>query len=332
MRVKKYTAPASWADSSSCLPLMPVAALSSLGALTATVLPSPLIAMRTPNQSSLPGFEALRNTCWVQVVPFRTKTYAAPDDWFEAWSFSQPAGLMPGFRQSSSAAPDAMVLPSSLMASEYPSESWVSALSAWMRAWCDQTPPVRVSTYSAPFPRSASYSATASVLPFALSPDRVAEQHVRARHRRLDVRLLRPGRAGSGEDVLGAGLIRRVVGLVAVDAGGVAVFADRAHRQRVAVRAQRDGVAKLIAFGETVADAGGARVRRLDIGLLRPGGAGAGKDVDGAGLGNRAIVLVAVDPGRGAGLVVGRDRHRVAVAAQRDARPEIGAIARGLTP
>jgi len=41
-----------------------------------------------------------------------------PDDVSDGWSFSQPAGLMPGIRQSSSAAPAAMVLPSSLMAIE----------------------------------------------------------------------------------------------------------------------------------------------------------------------------------------------------------------------
>jgi len=52
---------------------MPFDALSSFGAPTATVLPSPLIAMRTPNQSCLAGFEDLRNACCVHVVHVRTK-------------------------------------------------------------------------------------------------------------------------------------------------------------------------------------------------------------------------------------------------------------------
>ncbi len=102
-------------------------------------------------------------------------------------------------------------------------------------------------------------------------PDRVPEQHVRARHRRLDVRLLRPGAASPREDVGRTGLVRRIVCLVAVDAGRVAVFADGAHRQRVAVVAQRNRVAELVAFSEVLADRGVARVRRLDVGLLRPG-------------------------------------------------------------
>ena len=42
----------------------PSLAPSSLGALTATVFPSPLNARRTPNQSSFPVFEALMKACW----------------------------------------------------------------------------------------------------------------------------------------------------------------------------------------------------------------------------------------------------------------------------
>ena len=47
------------------------------------------------------------------------------------------------------------------------------------------------------------------------------------------------------------------------------------------------------------------------------------KHVHRPGLGNRIVGLVAVDPGRRAGLVLGGDRQRVAVGAQGDRRPEL---------
>src|SRR5262249_53769774 len=137
-----------------------------------------------------------------------------------------------------------------------------------------------------------------------------------------------PYLAGAREDVGRAGLAGGVVRLVAVDAGRVAVFADGTDRQRVAVGAERDGVAELIAFAEAVSDRGVAGVGGRDVRLLRPRRAVAHKDIDGARFGNRAVLLVAVDAGCVARLVVGRHGHRVAVAAERDGRAEVGAFAR----
>src|SRR5579859_6084686 len=54
----------------------------------------------------------------------------------------------------------------------------------------------------------------------------------------LHVSLLRPGGAAPREQVYRAGVLRRQVGLVAVDALGAAIFQLRAHRQRVAVAAE----------------------------------------------------------------------------------------------
>src|SRR5439155_25122883 len=145
VRVKKYTAPASSAESSSCFPLMPLAALSSLGAPTASVLPSPLHARATPNQSSLPVFDALINACCDHFPPVRVNTYAAPDD-ISVVSSSAGAsgGWMPVSMLSSSSAPAAAVLPSSLMTTQHPIESCASAFDAWRRAWCDHVEPLRV--------------------------------------------------------------------------------------------------------------------------------------------------------------------------------------------
>src|SRR3972149_3905578 len=105
---------------------MPLAALSSFCAPTTRVWPSPLMAMRTPNQSNPLGFEDFRKASSVQVFPLRAQTYAAPAEETVGASapgsttrlFSHPAGLTPGVRQFSSALPPAMVLPSSLMATE----------------------------------------------------------------------------------------------------------------------------------------------------------------------------------------------------------------------
>src|SRR5262252_5687510 len=88
---------------------MPCAALSSFGAPTASVLPSPLTSRRMPNQSCLPTLEALKFACSVHVVPLRTNTYAAPDELSSGPSTTPEwplcTTLMPGTMVSSSRAP-----------------------------------------------------------------------------------------------------------------------------------------------------------------------------------------------------------------------------------
>jgi hypothetical protein len=148
--VKTYTAPASSADSSSCFPLMPCAALSSFGALTAIVLPSPLRFNRTPNQSVFPTFDALKLACSDQAVPLRTNTYAAPAD-VSSGASTLPewplcTTLIPGTSVSSSSAPAATVFPSSLVATQQPIESCASPSLAFRYACCDQLVPLRVNT------------------------------------------------------------------------------------------------------------------------------------------------------------------------------------------
>jgi hypothetical protein len=106
---------------------MPCAALSSFGALTARVPPSPLTASLTPNQSVLPAFEALKLACSDHVVPLRANAHAAPAErssgasTFPEWPLWTT--LMPGVRVSSSSAPATTVLPSSLMVIHVPIES-----------------------------------------------------------------------------------------------------------------------------------------------------------------------------------------------------------------
>src|SRR5258705_3141396 len=137
MRVKKYTAPASCALSSSCLPLIPCAALSSSCAAIASVLPSPLICRRDPNQSSLPVLDALMDACCAQCVPCRMKTTAAPTEVSLFWSLSHGFdGFTPVDMQSSSRMPPATVLPSSLIETTTPSESPPSALDALRYPCC----------------------------------------------------------------------------------------------------------------------------------------------------------------------------------------------------
>src|SRR5262245_22365494 len=131
-RPNRYTAPASCAESSACLPLMPCAALSSSCAETARVLPSPLICRRDPNQSSFPGLEALKYACCAHCDPWRTNTTAAPTDVSSVMSLSHGAdGFTPAATQSSSRIPPAMVLPSSLIETMTPSESLASAFDAF---------------------------------------------------------------------------------------------------------------------------------------------------------------------------------------------------------
>src|SRR5262245_8708997 len=129
---------------------MPWAALSSFGALTAIVLPSPLRLSRTPNQSVFPAFDALKLACSDQAVPPRTNTYAAPAD-VSSGASTRPdwplcTTLIPGTRVSSSSAPAATLLPSSLIATQQPIESCASPSLAFRYACCDQLAPFQVNT------------------------------------------------------------------------------------------------------------------------------------------------------------------------------------------
>src|SRR6266540_2371299 len=76
------------------LPLTPVALLASPSAVTTTVLPK--TATLQPNQSIDPVLEALRYACWLQLVPSRTKTYAAPESvaLLFVWFPSTPVALL----------------------------------------------------------------------------------------------------------------------------------------------------------------------------------------------------------------------------------------------
>src|ERR1043165_2738771 len=67
-RVKMYAAPASRALLSASLPPMPVAALASLNAPTASVDPSPDKRRATPNRSPAPVLEAFTYACGVHVM------------------------------------------------------------------------------------------------------------------------------------------------------------------------------------------------------------------------------------------------------------------------
>src|SRR6185295_14864579 len=146
---------------------MPCAALSSFGALTAIVLPSPLRFNRTPNQSVFPTFDALKLACSDQVVPpppeasagldvaresgvgpLRTNTYAAPAD-VSSGASTLPewplcTTLIPGTSVSSSSAPAATVFPSSLVATQQPIESCASPSLAFRYACCDQLVALRM--------------------------------------------------------------------------------------------------------------------------------------------------------------------------------------------
>src|SRR5688572_22591720 len=118
---KTYTAPADCAELSSCLPLMPDAALSSVIALTASVRPSSLRDNDHANWSpslklsalaaAFPVLEALMYACCAHVVPLRVKTYAAPACGIE---WSSPLLLMPVDLLASPKADTANVLPSAL--------------------------------------------------------------------------------------------------------------------------------------------------------------------------------------------------------------------------
>src|SRR3989337_1374300 len=74
------------------------------------------------------------------------------------------------------------------------------------------------------------------------------------------------------EDVGGAGFVGGIIGLIAADAFGGAVFATRADHQGLAVAAQGHGAAKFVV---------GLGVGALDVGLLGPGVAAASEEVQG---------------------------------------------------
>src|SRR4029077_5358901 len=116
--------------------------------VTASVLPSPLSASRTPNELYGRALGALMNACSLHVVPVRTKTYAAPTQMFAprsgGASSAHPGGSMPGVRHASSPEPTATVLPSALMDVAKPNPSLVSPLDALMYPCWLQAPFWRV--------------------------------------------------------------------------------------------------------------------------------------------------------------------------------------------
>src|SRR5512133_374563 len=134
----------------SCGGRTPWSALSSRYDVTASELPSPLNARRTPNELYGRAFGALMNDCSLHVVPFLTNTYAAPTQMFAprpgGASSAHPGGSMPGVRHASSPEPTAMVLPSALMEVAKPNPSLVSPLDALMYASWVQPPFWRVNT------------------------------------------------------------------------------------------------------------------------------------------------------------------------------------------
>src|SRR5687768_6674898 len=76
------------------------------------------------------------------------------------------------------------------------------------------------------------------------------------------------------EHVGGAGVVCRVIRLIAVHSLGGAVLGVSANHQHSAVGAQRDRAAEFVA---------GIGVRALDVCAVRPGVAGSRKEVDRAG-------------------------------------------------
>ncbi len=157
---------------------------------------------------------------------------------------------------------------------------------------------------------------------------RVAEQHRGPSIRRLHVSLLGPRVPAPRIDVNSAGGLLGIIGLIAIDAGGLAVFGNRAHREIVPVGTQRDGETELIAFVGFIRGSFFTRVRCLDVRLLGPGVSFARENVHGAGLRNRFIVLIAVDALGVARFEVRGDSHRVAILAQYDVMPEAEALTR----
>src|ERR1051325_8258476 len=84
------------------------------------------------------------------------------------------------------------------------------------------------------------------------------------------------------EQIGRAGVAYGRVGLVAVDPFRAAVFAARADEQHPAVARERERASEFVS---------GARVRRLDVRMLRPRRAAAGEQIDRAGFRGRVVVL-----------------------------------------
>src|SRR5207249_3635591 len=146
--------------------------------------------------------------------------------------------------------------------------------------------------------------------------------------RSLDVRLLRPSGAGPRKDVNRAGAELRVVVLVAVDTLRATVFSNGANSKSVAVGAQPNRETELVAIAELISDSGFTGVRGFDIRLLRPSAAGPREDVNGSGLRDGVIVLVAVNAFSRAALPHGRNRECVPVLAQGHNKSKLVALSR----
>src|SRR5437773_9765382 len=123
----------------------------------------------------------------------------------------------------------------------------------------------------------------------------------------------KPGSWSADENVGRTGASDRLVGLVAVDALGAAIFAACSHDHNSAVPTQRNRASELVT---------GSGVRSLDIGLLGPGSAAASEIINCAGLRCRGICLVAVDAFRRAVFVLGAHSQCIAVAADVEADSE----------
>src|SRR6185503_4776523 len=124
----------------------------------------------------------------------------------------------------------------------------------------------------------------------------------------LDVELLRPAGWAAREQVDGAGQLRRVVALIAADAGGRAGFAERADGERGTVAGQRDAPAEQV---------GRAGVGGGQLGLLGP---------------DRGVACEHVDRAGGRRDAVGAGGERRARARKREAAAEaiVGVRGRGL--
>src|SRR5580700_6672134 len=114
-------------------------------------------------------------------------------------------------------------------------------------------------------------------------------------------------------DVGGAGVDGRLIFLLAVDAPGGAIFLYRAGGEHFAVAIKRHRDAEL---------RGGLRVGSLDVGRGIPGRAGAGVNVDRAGVFHGGVRLIPVDALGAAILKVRADGNGVAVPAHGQSQSE----------
>src|SRR2546428_41529 len=114
----------------------PVVLLSSWGAPTASVSPSPLNATENPNPSPAPVFEALTKACCDHTPALRVKTYAAP----ELAVPSSGVLFTPVALLYSRGAPTASVFPSLIRRPQRPNHSPSPAFFRFTKACCDHTP------------------------------------------------------------------------------------------------------------------------------------------------------------------------------------------------